>query len=305
MGRDYVSIIIPIYNAEKYLRKCIFSVIKQTYKYLEILLINDGSSDNSLKLCLQLQQLDKRIKIINQKNKGASIARLEGIKHSKGQYLSFVDSDDIIEADYIEHLLIAIQKHKTSIAACNMIKHDENTSPNITRNYNSKILEENELHKRFFNYEFWAFWGKIYKKEVFRNIYFPKATINEDYVVMAQLFSKYKQIAYIDITLYHYLTHDNETLSNTQLSLKMMDEWINKLWCYNFYKKNNSKWIRHAEAQVAETCCKLIAAIGSSKKYDRFKREMQYFLKTHLFSLYTNRNLTKGIKFLFIYRIFQ
>ena len=225
---DLVSIIVPIYNAEKYIISCISCIQKQTYLHLEIILINDGSTDNSLNICQQLQLQDKRIKIINQENKGASIARLEGIKQAKGEYLAFVDSDDIIEPDYIELLVTAIEKHQTLIAACNMVKHNENESPSIIKDKHSRILDEEELHKRFFNYDFWGFPGKLYHKNVFKGIYFPKATINEDYVVMAQLFDKYKQIAYIDIPLYHYLIHHNESLSNTRLSLKMMDEWINK-----------------------------------------------------------------------------
>ena len=302
---DLVSIIVPIYNAEKYIIPCISSIQRQTYLNLEIIFINDGSTDNSLNICQQLQLQDKRIKIINQENKGASIARLEGIKQAKGKYLAFVDSDDIIEPDYIELLLTAIEKHQTLIAACNMIKHYENESPSITKNEKTRILDEEELHKRFFNYDFWGFPGKLYHKNVFKGIYFPKATINEDYVVMAQLFDKYKQIAYIDIPLYHYLIHHNESLSNTRLSLKMMDEWINKYWCYKFYQKKSSKWLSYAEAQVVETCCKLINAIGNNNEYHKFKKEMQTFLKQHFFSLLFNPHLIKGIKFIMSYRMIQ
>lgn len=303
--KNLVSIIIPIYNAEKYIQHCIFSVLVQTYTNIEIILVNDGSTDNSSTICLELQKQDKRIKIINQENKGASIARLEGIKQSKGEYLSFVDSDDFIEPDYIELLVKAIDIHHATIAACNMVKHEVNESPKIIRNNHTQILDEEELHKRFFNYDFWGFWGKIYKKNVFEEIYFPKATINEDYVVMAQLFHKYKEIAYIDIPLYHYLIHNNESLSNTQLSLKMMDEWINKLWTYQFFQRENSKWTKHAEAQVAETCCKLIATIGNNKEYNLFKKEMQSFIRQHFFSLLFNPHLIRGIKFIMGYRMIQ
>lgn len=302
---NLISIIVPIYNAEKFIRQCLSSLLTQTYINLEIILINDGSTDNSLNICQQIKQHDKRIRIINQENKGASIARLEGIKQAKGKYLSFVDSDDLIEPDYIEQLITAIEKHQTMIAACNMIKHSEKESPTITRSNYSQILDEGELHKRFFNYEFWGFPGKLYKKEVFENIFFPKPTINEDYVVMAQLFNKYKNMAYIEPPLYHYLIHNNDSLSNTKLSVKMMDEWTNKLWCYQFYLKHNSKWANFAEAQVAETCCKLINAIGYNKEYHTYKKEMQSFLKQHFFSLLFNPYLIKGIKFIMTYRMIQ
>ena len=302
--KNLISIIIPCYNANAYIKTCLESIFSQTYINLEIIIINDGSTDNSLEICEQLQKQDKRIRIINQGNKGASIARLEGIKQAKGEYLAFVDSDDIIEPDYIEQLVTTIEKHQTAIAACNMVKHYEDESPCITKDKDSRILYEEELHKRFFNYEFWGFWGKIYKKEVFKDIYFPKATINEDYVVMAQLFDKYKQIAYIDIPLYHYLIHHNESLSNTRLSIKMMDEWINKIWCYQYYQQNNNKWIKQAEAQVAETCVKLIINIGQHKEYNNQKQAMVSFLKIHFKSLLYNKNLVWGVKIMIIRQLF-
>ncbi len=300
-----ISIIIPIYNAEKYIYQCISSILKQTWKHIEIILINDGSTDKSLEICQQLQQQDYRLIIINQENKGASIARLEGIKNSHGEYLIFVDSDDIVEDDYVELLYNALKKHHTMIATCNIIKHHEKEKVTVDRKHTSQVLKDTELHNRFFHYDFWGFPGKLYKKEVFDNIYFPKATINEDYVVMAQLFHKYKEIAYIDISLYHYLIHNNESLSNTRLSPKMLDEWTNKLWCYHFYKENAPKWEKHAEAQVAETCCKLIAAIGNNIEYKKAKKEMQSFLRKHFCSLLFNPNLIKGIKGIMCYRIIQ
>lgn len=301
--QNLVSIIVPCYNAESYIKKCLESILLQTYINIEIIIINDGSTDNSLNICQELQKQDKRIKIINQENKGASIARLEGIKQAKGEYLSFVDSDDFIEPNYIELLVYAIEKHHTSIAACNMIKHQACEAPKIIRNNHSRILNEEELHKRFFNYEFWGFWGKIYKKDVFENIYFPKATINEDYVVMAQLFNKYKHIAYIETPLYHYLIHNNESLSKTRLSLKMMDEWTNKHWCYQYYKNNNSIWIRHAEAQAAETCSKLIRIIGNHKEYKIQKQTMISFLKKHIYTLMFNESLVFGVKIMIIFQL--
>lgn len=300
-----ISLIIPIYNSERYLHHCIASIINQSYQSLEIILINDGSTDNSLNICQQLQKQDSRIKIINQENKGASIARLEGIKQAKGEFLIFVDSDDIVEPDYVEQLYNALQKHHTMIAACGMIKHTASENVKINKDKRPQLLEENELHKRFFNYELWGFGGKIYHKSVFTDIYFPKATINEDYVVMAQLFLKHKRISFIDIPLYHYLIHNNESLSNTRLSHKMMDEWTNKLWVYQFYQKNNKKWLKHAEAQVAETCCKLIHAIGSNKEFYTYKRVMQSFLKQHFIFLLFNPYLVKGIKLIIGYRMIQ
>ena len=113
-----VSIVVPIYNAENYLTKCIYSIIKQTYKNIEIILVNDGSTDNSLKICETFALNDKRIIIISQKNMGVSTARNIGINVAKGEYISFVDSDDTIEDNYIQELVDNSNSGKVDVVIC-------------------------------------------------------------------------------------------------------------------------------------------------------------------------------------------
>lgn len=116
--KDLVSVVIPIYNVEKYLRKCIETVIDQTYTNIEIILVNDGSTDNSLQICNQFKEKDKRIKVINKKNGGLSDARNVGIKNAQGKYICFIDSDDFISEKYIEELHNLIVENKAQIAVC-------------------------------------------------------------------------------------------------------------------------------------------------------------------------------------------
>ncbi len=299
-----ISVIIPIYNAVPYLHRCIDSVLTQSYQQIEVVLVDDGSTDGSGTLCDLFQKKDPRIKVIHQPNKGASYARKNGLEWCLGEYITFVDSDDVIEPDYLGEMLHALLEQNTPIAACGIAKHKEGENVAISREKGScKLLKEEELHHRFFRYEFWGFWGKMYSKHVFDGIYFPQATINEDYVVMAQLFHKHKQMAYVDIPLYHYLIHEI-SLSNQKLSLRMMEEWTNKLWCYNFYYKNNSKWLKYAEAQAAETCCKLLGCIDGKRKYAIYNHEMRKFLKLHCLSLLCSRHLVTGLKFMIIKRLF-
>lgn len=298
-----VSVIIPIYNAEQFLSRCIDSVLNQSYQSLEIVLMDDGSTDNSIGICDAYEHAFSSIKVYHIPNGGASHARKKGIELCSGEYITFVDSDDIVEPEYVEKLLFALQQQKTPIAACNIIKHYENEEDiHISKEGDLHLLEKKELHVRFFKYEFWGFWGKIYSKSVFDSIYFPTATINEDYVVMAQLFHKYQRIAYIDASLYHYMIH-RESLSNQKLSSRMMEEWTNKLWCYHFYRENAKEWEKYAEAQVAETCCKLIAAIGNVKEYNKQKCEMQQFLRKNYISLLCNKHLVWGLKLILVQRI--
>ena len=114
--KDLISVIINVYNGEKFIEKCLDSIVNQTYKNLEILIINDGSTDKTLKICKKNK--DKRIKIINTKNMGLSLSRNVGIDNAKGEYLYFVDADDFIELDAIEYLYNLCKKYDVRIATC-------------------------------------------------------------------------------------------------------------------------------------------------------------------------------------------
>ena len=116
-----VSVIVPVYNAEKYLEKCIESIRSQTYAYLDIILVNDGSSDSSLDICRRYQQIDSRIRVVSQENQGQIRARIAGLIHAKGQLVGFVDSDDWIEPDMYERLWEALTGHQADIAMAGLV----------------------------------------------------------------------------------------------------------------------------------------------------------------------------------------
>lgn len=295
-----VSVIIPIYNSDQYIGRCLDSVLKQTYKDLEVILVDDGSVDDSGKICDDYAVRESRVKVFHQKNSGASIARKNGIGYAKGELLTFVDSDDIVENDYIERLFNAMQKFRVEIVACDQIKHVEGTDVVVEKDKESILLDEKELHDRFFKYQFWGFWGKIYHKSVFKDVYFPSYTINEDYVVMAQLFDRYKQIAYVPMGLYHYMIHGG-SLSHQNLSPRMFDEFYNKLWVVNFYKRENPQYVKQAEAQLTETCIKLIGAI-KDEEYRNVKREMRHYLHRHIINIIFNPYLLLALKIMALRR---
>lgn len=293
-----ISIIIPVYNAGLYLDRCLRSVKSQTYSKWECVLVNDGSKDDSGSICDKWQSEDSRFRVIHQNNQGASVARQVGIATAKGEYLSFVDADDVVEPDYLEKLYFFLCDFDAEIAACDFIKHRESESVIVDRNPLPRILESEELHQRFFKYEFWGYPGKIYKREVFDGIYFPKATINEDYVVMAQLFHKCQRMAYVHVSLYHYMMHEG-SLSNTMISQRAMDEYNNKVWVLDFYRKNDPRYVSHAEAQLTETCIKLLRMIREAGKLQAFLKEyheIRSFLRSHLFAILHNPHLLLGLK---------
>ena len=290
-----ISIIIPIYNSAQYLHRCIDSILHQTYKDIEIILVDDGSSDGSAEICDDYARGNVRVRVLHQANQGASIARKRGIDVAVGEWLTFVDSDDVVEEDYIDRLYDAAIRYDVKIAACSQIQHKEGTEIEADKTGKIVLLKEPELHKRFFKYQFWGFWGKIYHRSVFENIYFPKYTINEDYVVMAQLFNSYKRMAYVSMGLYHYMVHEN-SLSHQKLSLRMFDEYHNKHWVVDYYKYNNCQYVRYAEAQLVETCVKLIGLVGGCGEFCIEKKQMQEYLRKHIVGIMKNPHLLFALK---------
>lgn len=296
-----ISIIIPVYNSSYYLSRCIECVFHQTYMDWELILVDDGSTDGSGEICDKVAERNcKKVHVIHQQNQGASVARKVGIEQSKGELLTFVDSDDIIEDDYLERLYNAMNQYGVKIAACDQIIHQEGTDLKVDKSVEVMLLDNKPIHDRFFNYQFWGFGGKIYHKSVFEGVYFPEYTINEDYVVMAQLFNLQKQMAYVPMGLYHYMTH-GDSLSHQKLSKRMFDEYYNKLWVRNFYAEKNPRYLKNAEAQLTETCIKLIRCVSMEDKetnYQKVKDDMQAYLRSNLFSIMYNPFLKMGLKFM-------
>lgn len=296
-----ISIVVPIYNCSRYLNRCIDCIHHQSYKDWELILVDDGSTDGSGAICDELGRTSGlNVHVIHQPNKGASVARLKGIECSRGDYLTFVDSDDIIEDDYLERLYKVMNQFGVKIAACDQIKHQEGTELIVDKSGKVMLLDEKPIHDRFFNCQFWGFGGKIYHKSVFEGVYFPEYTINEDYVVMAQLFNLQKQMAYVPMGLYHYMTH-GDSLSHQKLSKRMFDEYYNKLWVRDFYAEKNPRYLKNAEAQLTETCIKLIRCVSmedKEKNYQKEKGDMQAYLRSNLFSIMYNPFLKMGLKFM-------
>ena len=210
MYTDLISIIVPIYNMELYLSKCIESIIKQSYDNIEILLVNDGSSDKSIEICKKYEKNDSRVRVINQKNCGVSSARNKGIDCSFGKYITFVDPDDYIEENMIERMYNVIEEKKADVVICGNKNIDENGK--ITNaDIKNKELDmsgidglKGLLAEDIYNC---VSWGKLYKKSVFSNNKFNCETkICEDLEVLYKIFYKCKKIVYIPDKLYVWLS---------------------------------------------------------------------------------------------------
>jgi len=215
MKPQLVSVIIPVYNVKKYLNRCLDSIINQTYDNIEIILINDGSTDTSREVCHLYSKKDKRIKVIDKINGGLSDARNCGLRRAVGEYVVFVDSDDFVDLNYIKNLYITASKNNADIVACGYSEIYENKKmpeKYIKKLVNSKMLIMDNLDamRDFFSTSSIAnvvTWNKIYKISIFKNnnIKFPVGKIHEDNFTTYKLYYYANKIIYIDQPLYFYL----------------------------------------------------------------------------------------------------
>lgn len=223
-NKPLISIIVPVYNVEKYLNKCIDSIINQSYKNIEIILVNDGSKDNSSKICDNYINVDNRIKVFHKTNGGLSSARNCGINNSSGEYITFIDSDDNIETYYVEYLYSLIKKYKTkmSIAAYTVIS--KKRKKNIGKGYIEELLTtENALSRLLCENGFTvSACAKLYKKSLFNNIKFPEGKLCEDNETTYKLIMKCKEIAYGNKSIYNYYKRDNSIMTSN-FNLKKLD----------------------------------------------------------------------------------
>lgn len=221
--KPLISVIVPIYNVDRYLGRCLNSIISQTYKNIEIILVNDGSTDNSFSICQNYQKMYPNISIINQSNQGLSVARNVGIEKATGEYIMFIDSDDWIHSNTINILYKDLIGYKAEIAICGMTKCFSYSPNTVLRKSRVESLDQKEAIKRMLNGEWISAWAKLYKKELFNNIKFPPGKTNEDYPVLIHLFEQCKCITYNSIPLYYYYYREG-SICNSPLSLRKFDE---------------------------------------------------------------------------------
>ena len=202
-----ISIIVPVYNVEKYLERCIESLINQTYQNIEIILIDDGSSDNCGEICDKYAKVDSRIKVIHQVNSGVSVARNAGLMAAKGEYIGFIDSDDFVNSDMYETLLTSMIKNDCDIAIGGYDYVDETGT--ISRPYNEKgteILSRHDTLYKQFDIEPTIRFGvvnKLYKSELIDDIKFPEdLKSGEDGVFLYEYLKKISKAAFVHKPLY-------------------------------------------------------------------------------------------------------
>lgn len=266
--KNMVSIIIPVYQAELFLEETIKSVIKQTYKEWELLLINDGSTDGSLAICNKYAIKDKRIHAYHKKNGGQSSARNYGLSLAKGQYIYLMDNDDTINKDAIATLVNLIEENQTDIVACSYnIVNERGENSHTQHSMTKHILNNYNGMKRFLERTIDVYvWTKLYKREFLQNnkISFEEHRSDEDFLFNIQTFSKANGIVYYDYPIYQYKERDNSTCR--QFPRKKLYQYINDtLYRTNkieqIIKYNYPELINLAKRQTIDYMFRLIGAI--------------------------------------------
>lgn len=243
MKNDIISIIIPFYNAEQYIGKCIESITNQTYSNLEIILINDGSTDKSLNIVNEFSQMDDRIKIINKQNEGVSSARNEGLKNATGNYICFVDSDDYIEKDCLQILYNKIKSTDSDIVRANFFEN-KNKKIRFKKNITINMTNIEEKHKiivrAFESYDFNSVWGQLISKRILNNVTFDeKLKMAEDFKFNLSIIEKAKRISLISNFLYNYNKNDfginfNKDISKVERKIKDITKVYSELYLKNY-----------------------------------------------------------------------
>ncbi len=224
VSNDLISVVIPIYNVEKYLKRCIDSIIAQTYKNLEIILVDDGSPDTCPKICDDYAKKDERIIVIHKQNGGLSDARNYGIEAAKGHYISFVDSDDYVSKDYIKILYESLKAENSDMAIGGHVVLYPN-GKKINKYTGDEYREGPETILKRILYDDGidlSACSKLYKKELFKDIRFPVGRLYEDAATSFKLIDTANAISVASKPIYHYIIREN-SISNDTFSNGKMD----------------------------------------------------------------------------------
>ena len=224
-----VSVIIPVYNVEKYLEQCLDSVLNQTYQNLQIILVDDGSTDRCPQICDQYAAMEQRVEVIQRKNGGLTVARNTGLTAVKGEYIGFVDSDDWIHPEMYRHLVEILEKTDADISTVEVVKTTGEIQP-VHEPVAVKVLSQQEFAKVFFKIGsqkiVYYVWNRLYKKELLEPDHFEERfSIGEDVVASYKAWTKAEKIAESNQPMYYYRQKTGMTSTFSPKYFQLLDVW--------------------------------------------------------------------------------
>lgn len=293
-----VSVIIPAYNADKYIQRCVDSVRSQDYKKLQIIIVDDGSTDDTANVCKKMVDKDSRIELYSKKNSGVANTRNYGLDHAIGDYVMFVDADDYIASDMVALLLSKIKK--SDFAMCNTIIFDGQN--NIIKKGNIKTQKINS--QRFWDYVYNGFWvecivpwNKLYNRRLFNKLRYPANKTNEDEYLITRLISRCNSIQIINEALYFH--YDNpQSLSNigNGVGLKFLDSVDALLDRATYALKSKEYYLVDYSLKAIPTLLIKQYSLRNSRKYKKLKQQYFYIYK----NVVQHHKISKQAKIRFI-----
>lgn len=280
---ETISIVIPVYHVEEYLKQCLDSVLAQTYQNLQIIIVNDGSDDNSYQIIEQFQRMDSRIEVICQDNQGLSAARNTGICAANGEYIIFIDSDDFIAPDFVETLYREIKENAADFAVCGFVIVDEDGLERIIKNDKQMGVNEKSTLKQSIDKEnikafkndtmridiltaeeFWTkyesnehlycvvAWNKIYRRSLFDEIKYEVGKLHEDEYILHEILRRVKRIACCYVPLYYYRTRKKSIVnsSSEKRSVYIIEAYLNRM--DYFLEEKNYERLHYTFQEIAD-----------------------------------------------------
>ena len=250
-----ISVIVPVYNVEKYLRKCIESILDQTYTNLEIILVDDGSPDNCGRICDEYAGRDSRVIVIHKENGGQSSARNAGLDIAEGEYIAFLDSDDYMDTECLSKLYSYMTENNLEISACNYARYSESydfINLNEKRN-NDIIIDGTEAQRRIWYAKGISIapWGKLYRRTLWNDVRFKECRFYEDYATMHLVYTKVHRFGYMHEPLINYVVRANSDVRSFNelklLTLDIADDTV------AFAEKNYPQLLQAALAKKVST----------------------------------------------------
>ncbi|WP_289128222.1 glycosyltransferase family 2 protein [uncultured Clostridium sp.] len=273
-----ISIIVPVYNCDKYLERCIDSILKQTFKDFELILLNDGSVDRSLDICKSYEGVDSRVRVISHKNMGVSKTRQKGLKLAKGNYIAFIDSDDRIELEYLEKLYEAIADENVNVVCCN--SNDSNPSNEDIYIKNDEYISENyKLLEAYFEKKRYAYciWGKLFKKQDLDKVIFPEMKYSEDAYVVQTIFSNSDGVKLLKYAGYYYTDNPNGAMRRSKGLQEPLDSLKCTVYISDICMKKYPDLIKMAKERLVMDSFSLL--INSSIESIEVRRSIDKLLK--------------------------
>jgi len=293
---NIITVVVPIYNVSKYLNACIDSILNQNYRNLEVILVDDGSTDESAKICDEYEKKDARIIVFHKKNGGLSSARNVGIDNATGEFITFIDSDDYVGPTFIETLYESIRNWDSQISMCDFLRVDENkeldeivinNSPRQEDFFSPEEAIKNVYSSDYHGIDFVA-WAKLYRIELFTTtgIRYPEGKLHEDTFTTYKLFYEAKKLSYVDYPLYYYRIREG-SIMNAQFNLKRLDMLeATREMCDFLRRKGHKELLKLAFIEHLHNTKKIISEMLQSPNVDKtdiksvckdLKRDISYY----------------------------